>query len=386
MGDASALRGMAWDHPRALNPLRVVSQQWAAGRDVNIQWDARPLKAFEDQPLEELTASYDLILIDHPFVGVAARSGLLRPVDDWVDKDYLNDQKKNSVGPSFESYTWDGRQWALAIDAACQVSAVREDLWKRSGTEAIPRTWEDVRQLAKSLGGTASRVAIPLTPNHAYCAFLSIGVANAGSDFWPQGQPINAEPAIESLEFLRDLPPHLHQASGDADPIGISDLMAEGAQILYVPLMFGYSSYSRAGFATHRIRFGDAPFGQSGRRGSILGGVGLALSAQTNAPELAADLARMIASAPVQQATYVASGGQPGHLAAWKSRLANELTLGFFDNTIATMDDTFIRPRTPGHRRFQEDAGVLIHSCVWLDERSAAECINLLNEAVEKLL
>jgi hypothetical protein len=40
------------------------------------------------------------VLIDHPFVGTAARSGLIAAVDEWVDEAYLVDQTQNSAGPS----------------------------------------------------------------------------------------------------------------------------------------------------------------------------------------------------------------------------------------------------------------------------------------------
>ena len=86
------LRGMAWDHPRARNPLEAIATEWMRTQDARIEWDARPLKAFEDQPLEELATTYDLVLIDHPFVATAANSGLIAPVNDWADADYLEDQ------------------------------------------------------------------------------------------------------------------------------------------------------------------------------------------------------------------------------------------------------------------------------------------------------
>jgi multiple sugar transport system substrate-binding protein len=143
-----ALRGMAWDHPRARNPLEAIAEDWMRTHDARIEWEARPLKAFEDQPLEELASTYDLVLIDHPFVATAAKSGLIAPVDDWADADYLEDQ---AAGPSYHSYSWDGRQWALAIDATCQVSAVRDDLWSASHPGSLPDTWAEVLELAQAL-------------------------------------------------------------------------------------------------------------------------------------------------------------------------------------------------------------------------------------------
>lgn len=116
-----ALRGMAWDHPRARDPLEAISIAWTRRTGIPVQWNARSLKEFEDQPLEELASEHDLVLVDYPFMGVAATSGLIVAVNDWTDAAYLADQARNGVGPSYDSYAWADRQWALAIDAACQI-------------------------------------------------------------------------------------------------------------------------------------------------------------------------------------------------------------------------------------------------------------------------
>ena len=382
MNGAKVLRGMAWDHPRAVDPLRTISAQWSRDRDIEVIWEARPLKDFEDQPLEQLASAYDLVLMDYPFVGTAATSGLIVPVDDWVDQSYLADQQANTVGPSYASYTWDNKQWALAIDAACQVSALREDLWQQLNIGAFPDTWDDVASLAKELCHSSCKVAIPLNPNHAYCAFISIGIGNAGKQFWPRGGSVNKHAALDALHFLRELAPYLHAKSRRCDPIGISDHMCNTEEIIYVPLMFGYSSYARTGFRKHRLRFGNAPRGDSGEIGSVLGGVGIALSSRSTNPQLAAELARLLVSAETQAGIYVKSGGQPGHAAAWNSTPANGLVNDFFKNTRLTIDNAFLRPRVSGHRRFQELAGELIHNFIWQTDSSAADCLSAFNRLV----
>lgn len=386
MSNSITLRGMAWDHPRARNPLLAVSAAWSGASGVDVHWDARPLKDFEDQPLEELASRYDLVLVDYPFMGVAATSGLIVPVDDWVDAGYLADQAEHSVGPSYRSYTWAGRQWALAIDAACQVSAVREDLWHGADLRELPGTWTDVQAIAGDRRHAPSRVAMPLNPNHAYCAFLSVGLSHAGREFWPRGGQLDTVAARESLQFLRRLAADLHPASRTDDPIGISDRMAATDEILHVPLMFGYSSYARAGFRPHRLGFGNAPRVATGAPGSVLGGVGLALSARSAHRDLAADLARTVGSATIQSGLYAEAGGQPGHGAAWDSAAVNRMTGDFFRATRATMNHAFLRPRVPGHRRFQPGAGELIHRCIWSGDPAPARCATQINSLLDELL
>lgn len=383
MTESIALRGMAWDHPRGKNPLRAISAEWSKSTGTVVSWDARPLKDFEDQALEELATTYDFVLIDHPFTQTAANSGLIAAVNDWANSDYIADQEFNSVGPSFASYTWAGKQWALAIDAACQVSATREDLRLKVGLEKKPENWLEVEILARKLHGTASMVALPLNPNHAYCAFLSVGVTLAGDSFWPAGQHVDRSAGREAMEFLRELSGYLHPESVNSDPIVISDLMSLSNQIIYVPLMFGYSNYARKRFRNRFLMFGNAPGGPSGRRGSVLGGVGLALSSRSAFPELAADLARVIASTKIQTGTYVDSGGQPGHAVAWQAPHANAQVSDFFVRTRDTMEQAFVRPRVSGHRRFQPLAGELLHRYIWSSDMSADECLRSYDQLCE---
>ena len=383
---AGALRGMAWDHPRAVKPLEAISAQWSRQHGIEVVWEARPLKDFEDQPLEQLAGAYDLVLMDYPFVGTAAESGMIVAVNDWVDNAYLRDQASNSVGPSFASYTWGGKQWALAIDAATQVSAFRPDLIELAGINQMPQSWAAVLELARLSKVSPARVAVPLNPNHAYCAFLSVGLALVGRGFWPQSQKVEPEAALEALAFLRELAPSLHSLSESGDPIAISDHMSGTDEILFVPLMFGYSNYARPRFRQHLLKFGNAPRGDSGHIGSVLGGVGIAVSALGKRQPNATDLARTMVVPEVQSDLYVQSGGQPGHAAAWNSDSANALVGDFFRATRDSMEDAFLRPRVAGHRRFQEQAGELIHRFIWRAESDAAACLAEFNRLTEKLL
>lgn len=226
----------------------------------------------------------------------------------------------------------------------------------------------------------------PAQQNHAYCAFLSVGVGLAGARFWPAGARIDRAAGGEALEFLRALALDLHPASRTDDPIAISDRMSTSDEIVFVPLMFGYSSYARPGFRPRRLRFGNAPRGPSGARGSVLGGVGLALSARSQERDSAADLARMIGSSEVQQGLYAESGGQPGHAAAWSAASVNAQTGGFFTATRGTIETAFVRPRVAGHRAFQPAAGAAIHRHLWSAGGSASGCLDEIDGLADALL
>ena len=98
------LRGMAWDHVRGVAPMRAATAEFGRLRpDVEISWEARSLKDFEDYPIEPLVEAHDLVLMDHPFVGTAAETAVLVPLEEWLPAEYLADQRENSVGPSYAS-------------------------------------------------------------------------------------------------------------------------------------------------------------------------------------------------------------------------------------------------------------------------------------------
>src|SRR5260370_18996412 len=118
------LRGITWDHPRGMAPMLATAAAYEqAHPGTRITWTARSLQAFGDQPLEELASRFDLLVIDHPFAGVAARAGCLLPLDEHLPAAFLEEQARQSVGPSHRSYQHAGHQWAVAIAAAAQVSA-----------------------------------------------------------------------------------------------------------------------------------------------------------------------------------------------------------------------------------------------------------------------
>jgi multiple sugar transport system substrate-binding protein len=363
----------------------AVSAAWSNG-GVQVCWETRPRRDFERQPLEKLVSNHDLVLIDPSFVDTALASGLIAPAEEWADADYLNGQARHSVGASYHAYSRHGRQWALPIDAECQVSAVREDLWHGAALGRLPSTWAEVAELAAERRKAPSKVALPLSATQAYCAFLAVGVSLAGPRFWPCGGSVDQAAGGEALVFLRKLATNLHPASRTDDSTGVSERMADSDEILYIPLVFGCSSYARAGFRRRRLRFGNAPRGIGGGIGSLLGGVGLALSSRSAHPEQAAALARRVASPEVQCGLYARAGGQPAHGLAWASAEVNAITGAFFEATRQTIDHAVLRPRLPGHRCFQPRAGELLHRYLWSTDMTARECLAAYAYLVDTLL
>jgi multiple sugar transport system substrate-binding protein len=329
------------------------------------------LQEFADFPVQKLAETYDLLVIDHPFVGFAAADGCLLPLEEHIDAATLADQAANSVGPSHRSYLYGGHQWALATDAAGHVSAYRPDLVAEIG--GLPRTWDDVLAAAQARRDQArSRIGNPLIPIDALMSFCSICAAMGEPPYAQPDRVVSRSAGRQALGMLKALQMAAHPASPSLNPPRMLDLMSTTDEIAYIPLLFGYSNYTRPGFRPSLIRFTGVPTVDGGEsRGGILGGAGVAISASTRHPETAATYAAYVSSPDIQRGIYFAAGGQPGHRAAWCDPMVNAASSGFFQDTLGALDRAYLRPRYLGFMGVQERSGELIHE--WLVEEGSRD-------------
>lgn len=344
----TALRGMTWSHPRGFDPMVATSAEWQRRTGVAIGWEKRSLQDFESFPVEELAQGYDLIVIDHPHVGQITEENCLAPLDLPGREAERAALGAGSVGLSYPSYEWKGRQWAFPIDAAAQVQAYRADRLDRPA-----ETWNEVVLLAR-----AGHVVLPMLPPHSLmCVFTlaaNIGAPCAASpeDF------IDARAGAEVLGRLAELTALIEPSNFAMDPIAASEALARDKPVvLAMPLGYGYANYAGDGFRAHRLTFADIPaLGSDGPIGSALGGTGIAVSAFSPHRDAAIDYAYWVASGAVQKTLYAAAGGQPGHAEAWSDDAVNAPLHGFYRQTRRTLDAAYLRPRHNGYMAFQDAA------------------------------
>jgi multiple sugar transport system substrate-binding protein len=342
------LKGMTWSHPRGYDPMVACSKLWLEKTGVEITWEKRSLQDFESFPVEELAAAYDLIVIDHPHVGQITREDCLLPLDDAAHADELAAIAAGTVGRSYPSYNWRGRQWAFPIDAATQVQAYRPD--RLSGP--ISDLAEIIPLVAKG------KAILPMRPPHSLMTFFTLA-AHLGTPCSVEGPEFIAKADGEVvLDWMARIVDGMDARCYEMDPIAVLDLMGEpDCPYDVAPFIYGYVSYSFAGFRPARIAFADMPV-VDGRapHGSALGGTGIAVSAKTQAPEEAKAFARWIAGGPVQAGAYARGNGQPGHSDAWVNDAVNVAALDFYRNTRATLEGAYVRPRHDGYMAFQSEA------------------------------
>lgn len=356
----TTLKGIAWNHTRGFVSVVACAQRFEELHpDVSIAWEKRSLQAFADASLAQLAAAYDLIVMDHPHTALAATEGLLLPYEDWLDEAFLADQAANSVGPSHASYRFLGKQWTLATDAAAPIATWRPDLIDRHGLQ-LPRTWEDVLDLARR--GFVTVAAFPidvLMLGYTFCA--ARGHEPFGPDAVAPDDVLAA--ALGDLKTLVDLcgPECLGR-----NPIRTAEWMSQvdDPRAAYCPFAYGYSNYSRPGYARHRLAAGGLVTFAGRRLRSTLGGAGIAVSAQTRHPRACMDFARFTAAPDTQKGVYFQAGGQPGHRAAWLDDAVNAASGNFFRDTLQTLDEALVRPQFPGAMDFQDAATPVAHAAV----------------------
>lgn len=332
---------MTWDHPRGYRCLEAASAAYAAMHDVRIVWDRRSLQAFADAPIDAIAGRYDLIVLDHPHVGMIAESACLLPLR------MPDEPAAVSLGGSLESYVWNGALWAYPIDAACQVAVRRGDL-----CPSEPGSWEDL------LDGTfAGPFVTPLLPVDAFDMMMTL-IAGRGEEALPfsDTQFCSDANGVLSLTVLKRLYKAGPAEAVGWNPIKVLEALSTTDEFAFSPCLFGYINYARPGFRPHTLDYCDLPsFRGTDKKRGILGGTGLGISARGDHPDAARAFAEWVASEPVQSGVYLENEGQPGHRRTWLSRRDDPRYARFLKGAFHTMDNAWTRPRDVWFLGFVDD-------------------------------
>lgn len=352
------LRGVTWDHTRGLLPMVATSQRFhELFPHIDIAWTKRSLQEFADKPMDELAREFDLLVIDHPWVGSASAGGVLVNLAGNLPAAFLNDTSAHSVGKSYPSYEYLGGLWAIPIDSAAPVSCFRPDLLEKYGA-AIPENWKDLIAL-----GRKGLVCCPCIPLDVYCNFLNLCASAGVGLFLDETEVVDRSAGIEALERLRELAAVVPARFFAINPIRACEVMTATDDFAYCPFLYGYSNYARPGYARKVLAFSTTVVVESGVTPStMLGGTGLAVSAVSENRHTAIEYLKFVAEPATQRGIYFQSGGQPAHRSAWLDPDVNRAASGYFSATLPSLDAAFVRPRYAGYVHFQDRAGLPIHS------------------------
>jgi multiple sugar transport system substrate-binding protein len=345
-------KGLTWDHPRGFNALDAASRDPDVPGHGRVSWDVQPLEGFESAPIAELCSRYDLVVLDHPHVGEAVEADCLHSIEDIFGEDLINSLEAASIGPSLSSYRFAGKHWALPLDAATQVMAVRPDL-----TASIPVMWDDVLALIDAGVPVAASIAGP----HAALSFFSICAA--------LGEPpavanpevlVSADVCKKAHAILSRIVLSMPERAKPLNPIGLLDLMGCEDSIALCPLVYGYVNYSRPADGRKPLRFHDAPRVAGGQPVGTLGGTGIGFSKRSVPDSALKEHVLWLMGKQAQCGFIPAHDGQPSRREAWLDIDVNAAWGDFYVNTADTLENSYVRPRYSGYIAFQTAASAAL--------------------------
>jgi len=352
---ALKLRGITWNHSRALPPLVAASQRYEELHpQIRIQWDKRTLDEFGHASLADLAQQYDLLIVDHPMLGEVHRGGILLDLEPRLQPENLIAVQSDALGPCFKSYRYQGRLYALPIDAAAPAASYRPDLLERIGKQP-PATWDELIELAR-----VGAVCMPAFPADLFLNFLGMCASRYGM-MASRDQLLDRIVAARCIEELRELASYMPETIYSMNPIDTYEAMSSRDEFAYCPFAYTYSNYSRPGFAPHALLFANPVLLREGKPlRTILGGTGIAISAQCKHADVATEFCEYVAGSDCQTRLYGICGGQPASKTAWHDPLLNSISNGFFDRMRSSIETAIVRPRYAGYIALQAAAGETI--------------------------
>lgn len=373
------LKGITWNHTRGYVPMIATAQRFEQRHpNVAIHWEKRSLQAFANEDISQLAENYDMIVMDHPWTGYAARSGILTSIDKYLPQTYLVEQEKNSVGKSFQSYCSEGKLWALPIDAAAPVASFRRDLFEKY-TLNIPRTWNDLEEIANRGLAIMPGISVDILMN-----FYMLCISEGQKPFINKTTFIPEEIGIKALKRFKSLSDKMDQRIFNWNPINIYEILSTENDFIYCPFAYGYSVYTSDDYNSYPLEFTDIVVSSYGKvMRSTLGGTGLAISASCSYQEIAMEYAAYVAAPITQKSIYFDSGGQPGHRLAWMDNNINRHSSNYFKNTLNTLDQAYLRPNYDGYLFFQDHAGEKVRQYL-IEGGSEQNLLNTLNDLLKE--
>jgi len=347
------LRGITWNHSRALPPLVATAQRFEEQHPgIRIQWEKRSLHEFGHADIVTLAQNFDLLVIDHPMVGDAEAAGVLTDLLPMLSSEEIKDLQHDSIGPSFSSYFYHDKLYALPIDAAAPAASFRPDLLDQNDLEE-PKVWADVISMAR-LG----LVRMPAFSADLFLNFMGLCVSLGSSIACSSERLVDPDIGAHCLELLHELAVLMPDEIYSLNPIALYERMAKEDSIAYCPFAYTYSNYSRDGFGTKQVRFSNpVAIDRDTPMRTVLGGTGIAISDSSKHTALALVYSMFVAGETCQRTLYGICGGQPARRSAWNDSLLNRVTGDFFLRTAASIEQAYVRPRYPGYVRLQERAG-----------------------------
>ena len=270
------LTGITWEHPRGFNPLVASAEAYRKfAPEVEVVWQQQEWYRFEatvEHALSSGSDEFDLVMLDHPWVGTFASNRWLVP--------FPASTRWEAVPPSMASYMYDVQLWAAPVDAACHVLAYRSDLLRASARD-LPSDWQGILMLGKELNRPPHRYAFGFSfaGVQGFMCFLSIAVTFGYEPYAvPHKAVLPRDQTTHVLEVLHSLNKLSHPKSVDWSPPQTLDHLGRSDNTVLCPSVFGYVNYAQNGNGRKALDFAPPPGAEDGiKPRAIVGGVGLGI-------------------------------------------------------------------------------------------------------------
>ena len=362
------LRGLAWDHRRCWGPLEASVGR--AGRPATPRSRSPGTGAascFGEAPLEAVLGAYDLVVFDHPFVGEIAEGGLMVPFDEHLSVEEKAFFERDSVGKSWQSYQRQGRQWALPIDAACQVASYRPDLLSGLGGAVPAQPRRGAGAGARGARQDGKWIGLPLVPTDAMCLILTF------TDPPAEGEDFVDRAAIErAIGELRELAELVHPLSRSWNPIRCYDHMIAQRRRRLRALRLRLRELRRPAPSAPHARLRRRADGRAPR--APCSAAPASASAPGRQTAMRRSPMRCPSARPSIQRGELCRGRRAARLAAGlaRRRASTRPPRNFFADTLKTIQASYLRPTHAGFLAFFRDCAPRAAAAI-AGELSAAE-------------
>ncbi len=160
----------------------------------------------------------DILSSSPQLIGQFVELGAIVPIENWLDKTHVKSEVSANL---FQELRLHGHTWGVPFSTSNIGIFYRHDLFQTAGITEIPRTWAELRQVARKLtlkNGDGGTPAFSDRPPEQYGILLPLGksewtvlswfpfLLSAGGEIVANDQPNLTNPgAVKALEFWEDL-------------------------------------------------------------------------------------------------------------------------------------------------------------------------------------
>ncbi|AFY35246.1 ABC transporter substrate-binding protein [Calothrix sp. PCC 7507] len=329
-------------------------------------------------------ASPDILSFYPQVTGQFVELGAIRPLDDWLEKFPL----KSEVNPNlFDELKLDGHLWSVPLYTSNIGIFYRPKLFKAAGITETPKSWEELRQVAKKL--TIDRngdrrpeqygILLPLGKGEWTVFSWFPFLLSAGGEVVTNNQPNLTNPgAIAALELWENL---LKDGSAMLSPPERGyeeDAFLSGRVAMQITGPWTYITKSN-------VDYDVFPIPANARPATVTGTGNLFVMKTTPAREKAAlKFLEYVLSAEFQTEWSIGTGFLPVNLKSTESKAYQEfvVTKPELKMFLEQISVAYARPIIAGYSRLSDSLGRAIESAL-LGKSSAK---NALKSAQERLV